>query len=216
MANQSIKGKRIAFLATCGVEQVELTEPWEAVKKAGATPELISIKCGEIQGFNHDEKAHKFKVDHTVGNVNAEDYDGLVLPGGVANPDMLRVNEEAVDFVRDFFKQGKPVAAICHGPWMLVEADVVEGRTLTSWPSIKTDIRNAGGRWVNEEVVVDNGLVTSRKPDDLKAFCAKAIEEIAEGRHPEQGEYLNDVGAPERETVSAAAQGGQKARVDDL
>jgi protease I len=216
MANESINGKRIAFLATCGVEQVELTEPWQAVENAGATAELVSIKSGEIQGFNHDKPGDKFNVDHTVGNVSAEDYDGLVLPGGVANPDTLRANEEAVDFVRDFFKQGKPVAAICHGPWMLVEADVIEGRTLTSYPSIKTDIRNAGGNWVNEEVVVDNGLVTSRKPEDLKAFCAKTIEEIAEGRHPEQGEYLNDVGIPERNTVSAVQQSGRKAGIDNL
>jgi len=186
MAANTIQGKRIAFLATSGVEQVELTEPWKAVEAAGGRPELISIKAGEIQGYNHDTKADTFQVDKTVGNISAEDYDGLVLPGGVANPDTLRTNEEAVDFVRDFFKQGKPVAAICHGPWMLVEADVVESRTLTSWPSLKTDIRNAGGNWVDEEVVVDEGLVTSRKPDDLKAFCAKAIEEFAEGRHAEQ------------------------------
>jgi protease I len=186
MSNESINGKRIAFLATCGVEQAELTEPWKAVQAAGGTPELVSIKSGDIQGYNHDKKADTFRVDKTVGNVSAEDYDGLVLPGGVANPDTLRTNEEAVDFVRDFFKQRKPVAAICHGPWMLVEADVVESRTLTSYPSLKTDIRNAGGHWVDEEVVVDEGLVTSRNPDDLPAFCAKAVEEFAEGRHAEQ------------------------------
>jgi protease I len=186
MANESILGKRIAFLATCGVEQVELTDPWNAVKNAGGKPELVSIKSGEIQGFNHDKPADKFRVDKTVGNVSAEDYEGLVLPGGLANPDSLRLNAEAVDFVRDFFKQGKPVAAICHAAWMLVEADVVEGRKLTSFPSLQTDIRNAGGHWVDEEVVVDEGLVTSRKPDDLKAFCAKAVEEFAEGLHAEQ------------------------------
>jgi len=186
MSVASIQGKRIAFLATCGVEQVELTEPWKAVQAAGGNPELISIKTGEIQGYNHDKKADTFRVDKTVEDVSADDYDGLVLPGGVANPDTLRTDEEAVDFVRDFFKQGKPVAAICHGPWMLVEADVIEIRTLTSFPSIKTDIRNAGGLWVDEEVVVDEGLVTSRDPDDLPAFCAKAIEEFAEGRHAEQ------------------------------
>jgi protease I len=186
MANQSIEGKRIAFLATDGFEQVELTDPWEAVEQAGGKPELVSIKVGQIQGMNHDEKADKFPVDHVVGEVNAEEYDGLVLPGGVANPDTLRMNDEAIDFVRDFFKQGKPVAAICHGPWSLVEADVVDGRTLTSWPSLKTDILNAGGKWVDQEVVVDNGLVTSRKPDDLKAFSAKAVEEFAEGRHAQQ------------------------------
>ncbi len=186
MANETINGKRIAFLATNGVEQVELTEPWDAVKAAGGEPELISINAGQIQGMNHDEKADKFEIDKTVDEVMADDYDGLVLPGGVANPDTLRTHEEAVDFVRDFFRQGKPVAAICHGPWMLVEADVIEGRMLTSWPSLKTDIRNAGGNWLDEEVVVDGGLVTSRKPDDLRAFCSKTIEEFAEGRHAEQ------------------------------
>lgn len=186
MASKSIEGKRIAFLATCGFEQVELTEPWSAVKNAGGTPELVSLKPGEIQGFNHDKAADKFAVDKAIGDASAEDYDGLVLPGGVANPDALRMDAEAVDFVRDFFKQGKPVAAICHGPWMLVEADVVDGRKLTSYPSIRTDIRNAGGHWVDEEVVVDEGLVTSRNPNDLKAFCAKAIEEFAEGIHSEQ------------------------------
>jgi protease I len=212
MSTESIKGKRIAFLATDGVEQVELTEPWKAVEDAGATPELISLKSGEIQGFNHDEKADTFAVDKLVADVSAEDYDGLVLPGGVANPDTLRMNDEAVDFVRDFFKQQKPVAAICHGPWMLVEADVVEGRTLTSWPSLKTDIRNAGGNWVDKEVEVDNGLVTSRKPDDLKAFCAKAIEEFGEGRH--EGQHRSNAGG--RQTASATQQAGEKQRVDDL
>jgi deglycase len=186
MTDKPLSGKRIAFLATDGFEQVELASPWTAIESAGAKPELISIKPGKIQGFNHDEKADQFEVDRTVDDVSAEDYDGLVLPGGVMNPDMLRMNETAVDFVRDFFKQGKPVASICHGPWMLVEADVVDGRKLTSWPSLKTDIRNAGGNWVDEEVVVDNGLVTSRKPDDLPTFCAKAVEEFAEGVHAEQ------------------------------
>ncbi len=214
MAEAILAGKHIAFLATCGVEQVELTEPWQAVEEAGGQPELISIKSGEIQGMNHREPADKFKVNQTVGNVSAEDYDGLVLPGGVANPDTLRTNEEAVDFVRDFFKQGKPVAAICHGPWMLVEADVVESRTLTSWPSLKTDIRNAGGHWVDEEVVVDQGLVTSRKPDDLPAFCAKAIEEFAEGRHPAQAEFVETGVTDSLETVPL--QQGEKQRIDDL
>jgi protease I len=216
MANHSINGKRIAFLATDGVEQVELTEPWKAVKHAGGTPELISIKSGKIQGMNHDEMADTFKVDKQVESVSAEDYDALVLPGGVANPDTLRLNEDAVDFVRDFFKQGKPVAAICHGPWMLVEADVVSGRIVTSWPSLKTDIRNAGGNWVDEEVVVDNGLVTSRKPDDLKAFCAKLIEEFAEGRHDEQHAMGEGHGQKTRTPVGAVQQGGEKQRVDDL
>jgi protease I len=211
MSTKSIEGKHIAFLATCGVEQVELTEPWKAVEDAGATPELISLKSGEIQGYNHDKKADTFKVDKEVANVSAEDYDGLVLPGGVANPDTLRTCEVAVDFVRDFFKQGKPVAAICHGPWMLVEAGVVEGRTLTSYPSIKTDIRNAGGMWVDKEVVVDNGLVTSRKPDDLKAFCAKAIEEFGEGVH--EGQHA---GSCHSQLATAYQQAGEKERLDDL
>ena len=207
MADQSLSGKRIAFLATDGVEQVELTDPWEAVKSAGATPELVSIKTGKIQGWNHDKKGTKFKVDKTLDDATAEDYDGLVLPGGVMNPDTLRTFDEAVDFVRDFYKQGKPIAAICHGPWMFVEAGLCEGRTLTSWPSLKTDIRNAGGNWVDREVVVDNGIVSSRKPDDLPAFCAKAVEEFAEGQHER-----HDAEA----LVGAARQGGEKQRVDDL
>jgi protease I len=209
MAEHNISGKRIAFLATDGVEQVELTEPWQAVKAAGSTPELISIKSGKIQGQNHDKKGKKFNVDKLVHESSAENYDGLVLPGGVMNPDTLRTYDEAVDFVRDFFKQEKPVAAICHGPWMLVEADVVQGRKLTSWPSLKTDIRNAGGEWVDQEVVVDNGLVTSRKPDDLPAFCAKAVEEFAEGRHERQGVGAGVMfGNRERETPAS--------RIDDL
>jgi protease I len=168
------------------VEQDELAQPWNKIKDAGAEVELISLKEGEIQGMKHADKGETFKVDKTLSDVSADDYDGLVLPGGVANPDHLRTEEEAVDFVRDFFAQEKPVAAICHGPWLLVEADVLKGRTVTSWPSLKTDITNAGGKWVDEEVHVDEGLVTSRKPDDLDAFCLKAIEEFAEGRHAEQ------------------------------
>lgn len=179
----TLKGKYIAFLATDGFEQVEFTMPWDEIKAAGATVELVSLKSGKIQGMNHDEKADLFPVDKSIDKANASEYDALVLPGGVANPDALRMNEKAVQFVKDFFNQEKPVAAICHGPWMLVEADVLKGRTVTSWPSVKTDIKNAGGIWVDAEVQVDNGLVTSRKPDDLKAFCAKAIEEFAEGRH---------------------------------
>ncbi|MBN1527879.1 MAG: type 1 glutamine amidotransferase [Thermoleophilaceae bacterium] len=181
-----LEGKRVAFLATDGVEQVELTEPWKAVEQEGGKPELVSLEEGEIQGVNHMDKGDTFGVDATVADVDASSYDALVLPGGVANPDFLRANEDAVRFARSFFEAGKPVGAICHGPWTLVEADVVRGRTLTSWPSLRTDIRNAGGEWVDEEVHVDSGFVTSRKPDDLPAFCAKVVEEICEGRHDEQ------------------------------
>ena len=185
MAEQ-LRGKKIAFLATDMFEQLELTEPWKALEQAGADLELVSLKSGEIQGFNHYDKADKFKVDRTVEEVSAADYDALVLPGGVGNPDTLRTDENAVEFVHEFFEQGKPVGAICHAPWLLVEAGVVRDRTLTSYASIQTDIRNAGGNRVDEEVVVDNGLVTSRSPDDLPAFNAKLIEEFAEGRHEAQ------------------------------
>jgi protease I len=180
-----LDGKKIAFIAADGVEQIELTEPWKAVEQEGGQPELISIESGEIQGFNHLDKGDTFKVDKSIGEVSPDDYDNVVLPGGVANPDFLRGNEKVVSFVRDFFEKGKPVAAICHGPWTLVEAGVLDGLTLTSWPSLQTDIRNAGGNWVDEEVVVDKGLVTSRKPDDLKAFNSKLIEEFCEGKHEE-------------------------------
>jgi deglycase len=183
---QRLQGRKVAFLATDGVEQIELTEPWKAIEAEGGEPELVSLESGEIQGFEHLDKADTFEVDRTVGEADTSDYDGLVLPGGVANPDSLRMDEDAVSFARDFFEAGKPVAVICHGPWTLVEADVVRGRTITSWPSLKTDIRNAGGEWVDEEVVVDSGLVSSRKPDDLPTFCEKAVEEICEGRHEEQ------------------------------
>ncbi|HVD49173.1 MAG TPA: type 1 glutamine amidotransferase domain-containing protein [Gaiellaceae bacterium] len=181
-----LQGKRVAFLATDMVEQVELTEPWQAVKNEGATPELISLEEGEIQGFNHYDKADKFKVDRTVEEASADDYDALVIPGGVGNPDAMRMDENAVKLVRDFFEQGKPVGVICHGPWMLVEAGVMRGRRVTSWPSLRTDILNAGGEWVDEQVVVHNGLVTSRKPDDLPAFNEKIVEEFCEGKHAEQ------------------------------
>jgi deglycase len=181
-----LQGKRVAFLATDMVEQVELAEPWKAVEAAGGTPELVSLEEGEIQGFDHYDKGETFKVDRTVEEASADDYDALVIPGGVGNPDAMRMDENAVQLVRDFFEQGKPVGVICHGPWMLVEAGVVRGRKVTSWPSLQTDIRNAGGEWVDEEVVVDNGLVTSRKPDDLPAFTKKIVEEFCEGRHAEQ------------------------------
>jgi protease I len=179
----SLQGRRIAFLATDGVEQSELSEPWKALREAGAETELISLESGEIQGFQHLDKADTFPVDRTLDEARPADYDGLVVPGGVANPDRLRMDERAVRFVGEFFATGKPAGVICHGPWMLVEADVVRGRQVTSWPSLQTDIRNAGGDWVDREVVVDRGLVTSRKPDDLPAFCAKLVEELAEGPH---------------------------------
>jgi protease I len=181
-----LDGKRVAVVAADTVEQVELSEPWKALEQAGAKPELISIEPGEIQAFNHFDRADTFPVDRTIEEVGADDYDALLLPGGVGNPDILRTDENVVQFVRDFFEQGKPVAAICHGPWTLVEAGVLRGRTVTSWPSLQTDIRNAGGTWVDEEVVVDRGLVTSRKPDDLPAFIDKMLEEFAEGKHVEE------------------------------
>jgi protease I len=178
-----LDGKRVAFLATDGVEQVELIEPLQAVRDEGAEVDVISLNKGEFQGFEHLDKGQTFTADKAVKDASADDYDGLVLPGGVANPDFLRSDEDAVRFVRSFVEAKKPVGAICHGPWTLVEADVIKGRTLTSWPSLQTDIRNAGATWVDEEVHVDQGLVTSRKPDDLPAFNAKVIEEVAEGRH---------------------------------
>jgi protease I len=187
MANE-LQGKRIAFLATDGVEDSELREPKKAVTEAGADVDVVSIKGGEIEG----KKGSPFKVDKVVRDVDASDYDGLVLPGGVANPDKLRTDEDAVRFVRDFFEQGKPVGVICHGGWTLVEAGVLKGRKMTSYPSIKTDVINAGADWVDEEVVVDRGLVSSRWPDDLPAFNAKLIEEFAEGIHEEQAEATRE------------------------
>jgi protease I len=181
-----LKGKKIAFLAAEMFEQVELTEPWQALEGAGAELELVSLEEGEVQGFDHYDKAGTFKVDKTVEEASASDYDGLVLPGGVGNPDNLRQDENAVRFVRDFFEQGKPVGAICHAPWTLIEAGVVRDRTLTSFPSLQTDLRNAGANWVDEDVHVDQGLVTSRKPDDIPAFNKKLIEELAEGKHEQQ------------------------------
>lgn len=179
-----LKGKKIAILAADGVEEVEYQKSREAVEEAGADVELISLEEGEIQAMNHDiEPASKFSVDKTVSDASPDDYDGLILPGGTVNPDNLRMDEDAVSFVQEFFKSGKPVGAICHGPALLVEADVVRDRKLTSYPSIRTDIRNAGGEVVDEEVVVDQGLVTSRNPDDLPAFTAKIVEEFCEGKH---------------------------------
>ena len=175
-----LNGRTIAFLvATEGIEQVELTEPWAAVEKAGGDPKLLSTESGKVQAFNHLDKADTFEVDVVVGDADPEAFDGLVLPGGVANPDALRMDEDAVAFVRHFVESDRPVAAICHAPWTLVEAGVVRGRRLTSWPSLQTDLRNAGAEWVDEEVVVDGWLVTSRKPDDLPAFNEAMLEHFA-------------------------------------
>ena len=183
MSNK-LENRTVAILATDGVEQVELTEPRKAVEEAGATVRLLSIKEGEIQGMNHDKPGDKLKVDGLVADASVDEYDALILPGGVQNPDTLRMDEKAVAFVRDFVRSGKPVGVICHGPWVMIEADVVRGRRMTSWPSVRTDLRNAGAEVVDEEVVTDKGLVSSRKPDDLPAFCRKIVEEFAEGRHP--------------------------------
>ena len=188
MADQKLQGKTVAIIAADMFEQVELVEPRKALEDAGAETDVISMEPGEIQGFNHFDKADPHPVDRTVEEVDASDYDALMIPGGVGNPDLMRGDENMVQFVRSFFEQAKPVAAICHGPWMLVEADVVRGRRVTSWPTLQTDIRNAGGEWANEEVVTDKGLVTSRKPDDIPAFNRKMIEEIAEGKHAAQRE----------------------------
>jgi protease I len=170
-----LQGKRVAILVTDGFEQVEMTKPREALQQAGAETHLIAPHGGQVQGWNHDDKGDFFPVDKTLDSVNAKDYDALLQPGGVANPDRLRMIPKAVQFVRDFNEQNKPIAVICHGPWMLVEADVVKGRTLTSWPSMKADIRNAGGNWVDREVVVDGNIVTSRKPDDIPTFNREMI-----------------------------------------
>ena len=191
MAND-LQGKKIAILAANAFEESELLKPYEAVKDAGADVDIVSLEEGEISALDEQnlKAGASVKVDKTVEEVKADDYDGLVLPGGVMNPDKLRLDENAVHFVREFFEQGKPVGAICHGPWTLVEAGVVHGRTLTSFPSIQSDIRNAGGDWVDEEVHVDQGLVTSRQPDDLPAFCKKLVEEFREGVHEAQKQFV--------------------------
>jgi protease I len=178
---QGLTGKKVAILATDGVEQVELFEPQKALLAAGAKVDVISLKGGTIQGMNHDDKGDQIPVDKVLADVSPADYDALMLPGGVANPDRLRLERRAVNFVRDFFERDKPVAAICHAPWLLVEADVLEGRTITSWPSLKTDIENAGATWVDKAVQMDQKLITSRKPDDLPQFCAKIVREFASG-----------------------------------
>ena len=183
---QTLANKRVAILATDGVEQVELLQPQQALEQAGAQAQVVSLKSGSIQGFNHHDRGDEIPVDMTLDQANPNDYDALVLPGGALNPDQLRMEPKAVQFVRSFFEAGKPVAAICHAPWTLIEADVVKGRTLTSWSSLQTDLRNAGATWVDQAVVVDRGLVTSRNPHDIPAFNQKMIEVFAEGQHEEQ------------------------------
>jgi len=181
--SQSLKNKKVAILMTNGFEQSEFEMPYHALKEAGATVEIISLESGKVKGWKDKGWGEEINVDKTVDEVNAEDYDGLVLPGGVMNPDKLRTNLDAVNFAANFLELNKPVAAICHGPWTLIETGMIKGKTMTSWPSLKTDLKNAGVNWVDKEVVVDHGLVTSRKPSDLDAFCKKMVEEIAEGVH---------------------------------
>ena len=178
-----LDGKRVAILVAEGFEQVEMTEPRKALDEAGAKTLIVSPAKGEVQGWNHFDKADRFKVDVPLEQAKPEEFDALVLPGGVANPDQLRMNAKAVQFVRSFFDEGKPIGVICHGPWTLIEADVVDGRTMTSWPSLKTDLENAGASWVDQEVVVDRGLVSSRNPKDIPAFNRNIVEEFAEGEH---------------------------------
>nr|ADN14363.1 intracellular protease, PfpI family [Gloeothece verrucosa PCC 7822] len=183
---QQLQDKKVAILVAEGFEQVEMTQPRQALEEVGAQTHLISPKGDKVQGWNHFDKGEEFPVDVVLDEADPSNYDALLLPGGVANPDLLRTQEKAVQFVKSFFEAGKPVAAICHGLWTLIEADVIRGRTVTSWPSLKTDLRNAGANWVDQEVVVDQGLVSSRKPDDIPAFNRKLIEEIAEGQHEQQ------------------------------
>ena len=185
-----LSGKKVAILVADGFEQVEMTKPREALQEAGAETKIVSPSSGKIQGMNHADKGDKFDVDIELKNARPEEFDALMIPGGLMNPDQLRSTEEALDFTRHFFETGKPVAAICHAPWVLIDAGVVRGRTVTSWPAIKTDLRNAGANWVDKEVVVDNGLVTSRKPDDIPAFNEKMVEEFGEGKHsPAKAEF---------------------------
>jgi protease I len=186
MADRKLEGKKVAILAADMFERVELEEPRKALEEAGAQTEVISIHEGEIRGFDHFDPANAVKVDRTVEEASVDDYDALLIPGGVGNPDQLRGDENAVSFVREFAESKKPMAVICHGPWVLIDAGVARGRTLTSWPTVGTDLRNAGANWVDEEVVVDDGIVTSRKPDDIPAFNKKMIEEFAEGRHEQR------------------------------
>jgi protease I len=181
-----LDGKKVAILVADGFEQIELTEPKKALEEAGATTQIVSPARGEVQGWNHDEKADRFEVDMALDRARSDDYDALLLPGGVRNPDQLRVLTRAVEFVDGFFAAGKPVAAICHAPWTIIETGVLRGKTITSWPSLKTDLENAGATWVDREVVVESGLVTSRRPDDIPAFNQKMIEQFAEGRQATQ------------------------------
>jgi protease I len=201
MAAKDLTGKRVAILATDGVERVELVEPRKALDLAGARTTVVSPRQGSIKGWEHDHWGDDIKVDKSLESVKADDFDALMLPGGVMNPDQLRQDQKAVDFVRSFFDAGKPVAAICHAPWMLVEANAVNGRSVTSWPSLRTDLENAGAEWVDREVVTDQGLVTSRKPDDIPAFNRKMIEEFAEGIHPQQhaGASINTSSRPKKD-----------------
>jgi protease I len=196
---QNLSSKRVAIVATDGFEQSELLEPKKALEAAGAKVDVVSLKPGRIRGWKHTDWGDEVAVDKVVGDAKADDYDALVLPGGVINPDKLRLHEDVLAFVRAFFEQGKPVGAICHGPWTLINAGLVRGREMTSYPSVELDLRNAGAKWVDREVVVDNGLVTSRKPDDLPAFNRKMIEEFAEGIHKGQ-----------RDAASASQQSGAR------
>lgn len=204
MAND-LSGKRVAILATDGFEQVELTEPLQALKSAGARVEIVAPGSGTIQGFNHHDKADTVSVDRPLEDAHGEDYDALMLPGGVINPDALRLEPSAISFIRHFVQARKPIAAICHGPWTLINADGVKGRRVTSWPSLEADLRNAGAEWVDQEVVVDRGLVTSRRPDDLPSFCTAMVEEFSEGRHEQQPG--GRVGAEQSGASAATARG---------